>query len=426
MHKGVPVLLLLWCACFLCVFFCVSCTLMTAVRVFVFVFVFVAWCCCCCGLDAAAVAVSASSSSSSSEPVLARLVRDNSNCSFESHYPYQYVTYKTSEAPVIDGSLDEPLWQEVAWTRDFLDISGPDFPTPRFKTAAKIRWDDKHLYIGAYLQEPQIWATLTKHDSVIFHDNDFEVFVCPDGTSHYYKEFEMNALNTTWSLCLNKPYANNGYENSSRVFGKHGWDDPGLRSGVYVDGVLNDVNVVDKYWTVEIAFPLTALAYNTTANVPPTPGEYWRINFSRVEWHVFKNGSHYSKVPNTPEDNWVLAPTYKVAIHRPEYWAYLQFADTHVNGTSAVKDPDWTIRFLAMQLYYAELSFKMKSDRYSADLAEVEQYTPIPGALTRGCTGKISVSVDAEGKHYSAHVPDVSRRRVAVIRDDRYLIVHDT
>eukprot|EP00043_Microstomoeca_roanoka_P009142 m.87102 g.87102 ORF g.87102 m.87102 type:complete len:97 (+) comp14492_c1_seq2:667-957(+) len=68
-----------------------------------------------------------------------------------------------------------------------------------------------------------IRATLTQHDSVIFQDNDFEVFVCPDGTSHYYKEFEMNALNTTWSLCLNKPYLNGGYENSSRVFGKNGY-----------------------------------------------------------------------------------------------------------------------------------------------------------------------------------------------------------
>lgn len=65
-------------------------------------------------------------------------------------------------------------------------------------------------------------GTLTQHDSVIFHDNDFEVFVDPDRSSHFYKEFEMNVLNTTWSLCLNKPYDNGGYENSSRVFGPHG------------------------------------------------------------------------------------------------------------------------------------------------------------------------------------------------------------
>ena len=40
-------------------------------------------------------------------------------------------------------------------------------------------WDDQYLYIAAELQEPDEKATLTKHDSVIFHDNDFEVFIKP-------------------------------------------------------------------------------------------------------------------------------------------------------------------------------------------------------------------------------------------------------
>ena len=32
---------------------------------------------------------------------------------------------------------------------------------------------------------------------VIFHDNDFEIFLDADGSNHNYKEFEMNALNQT-------------------------------------------------------------------------------------------------------------------------------------------------------------------------------------------------------------------------------------
>jgi hypothetical protein len=31
--------------------------------------------------------------------------------------------------------------------------------------------------VGATLQEPNVWATLTEHDSVVFNDNDFEIFV---------------------------------------------------------------------------------------------------------------------------------------------------------------------------------------------------------------------------------------------------------
>ena len=30
------------------------------------------------------------------------------------------------------------------------------------------------------------------------------MFIDPDGSTHYYKEFEINALNTTWDLELNK------------------------------------------------------------------------------------------------------------------------------------------------------------------------------------------------------------------------------
>ena len=44
----------------------------------------------------------------------------------------------------------------------------------------------------------------------IFHDNDFEVFVNADGTTHNYKEYEMNSLNQTWDLALNKPYGRRG------------------------------------------------------------------------------------------------------------------------------------------------------------------------------------------------------------------------
>jgi len=30
-----------------------------------------------------------------------------------------------------------------------------------------------------------VWANQTKHDSVVFQDNDFEVFMDPDGDTHW-------------------------------------------------------------------------------------------------------------------------------------------------------------------------------------------------------------------------------------------------
>ncbi len=53
------------------------------------------------------------------------------------------------------------------------------------------------------------------------------------------------------------------------------------------------------YRSVEIAFPLADLALNEThITLPPRTGDRWRINFSRVEWHVTVVGDHYEKVGN--------------------------------------------------------------------------------------------------------------------------------
>ncbi len=93
--------------------------------------------------------------------------------------PLSYDCYRTETPIRIDGKLDDPAWQKAPWTADFVDIEGAAKPTPRFRTRAKMLWDDNYLYIAAELEEPHVTATLTKHDSVIFHDNDFEVFLKP-------------------------------------------------------------------------------------------------------------------------------------------------------------------------------------------------------------------------------------------------------
>ena len=154
-------------------------------------------------------------------------------------------------------------------------------------------WDDQYFYIAAQLEEPHVWGTLTQHDAVIFHDNDFEIFIDPDGDNHEYYEIEINALNTEWDLFLKKPYRDGGPAVDA-------WEIPGLKTAVHVEGTLNDPRDKDKFWSVEFAFPWKALAGLRPSARPPRDGDQWRINFSRVEWqHEVKDGK-YHKVPNTP------------------------------------------------------------------------------------------------------------------------------
>ncbi|RXH58385.1 carbohydrate-binding family 9-like protein [Granulicella sibirica] len=221
--------------------------------------------------------------------------------------PKTYECLKATKPIAIDGKLDDPAWAKAAWTTDFVDIEGSAKPLPRFKTRAKITWDDNYLYVGAELEEPDVKAKLTEHDSVIFHDNDFEVFLKPPGGNPGYYEFEINALNTSWDLFLNKPYREGGKADNS-------WDIPGLKTAVAVRGTLNASEDKDQGWTVEMAFPWSAFGSRLPVTKPEV-GSEWRINFSRVEW----------KAGQPHEDNWVWSPQGVINMHVPDQWGYLTF-----------------------------------------------------------------------------------------------------
>jgi hypothetical protein len=169
-------------------------------------------------------------------------------------------------------------------------------------------WDDDYFYVAAELLEPDVWATLTVHDSVIFRDNDFEVFLNPSRDGLNYFEFEINALNTGWDLFLPKPYKKQGRADNS-------WEIPGLRTAVHVDGTLNDPGDRDRGWTVEIAFPWRAFASRAPVR-RPVPGEAWRVE---------SRDGRYVKVPGLKEDNWVWSPQGIVDMHVPEKWGTVRF-----------------------------------------------------------------------------------------------------
>lgn len=252
-------------------------------------------------------------------------------------YPKHYVAPRGTVT--VDGSLDDAAWATAPWTTDFVDIAND--LVPRLETKAKILWDDTYLYVAGYLKETQLWANITQDNEVIFHDNDFEVFVDPYGTTHNYRELEVNALGKQWSLLLNKPYGDGGSENSRRVNPTGGFD---LQAVVAVsnDGQVNDPNVTATHWIAEIAIPFTKLGRT------PEQGAYWRINFSRVQWRAkVVDSTKYQKLSGA-EDNWVYGPIGVVAMHNPERWPVLQ-----LGGTEA-RDPTWPARHAAAALYNAE------------------------------------------------------------------------
>jgi hypothetical protein len=232
--------------------------------------------------------------------------------------PRRYDCTLISQTISIDGRLDDSAWRTAPWSEVFVDIEGAVRPQPRFQTRMKMLWDEQYLYVGAVMDEPHVWGTLTQRDQIVFHDNDFEIFIDPDGDTRNYYEVEVNALGTIFDLFLPRTYLDGGPPD-------HDWNMAGMRWAVHVEGSLNDATSVDAGWSVEFALPWNAFAVQGGMPCPPNAGDEWRINFSRVQWQHEIIDGHYRKVAGTKEDNWVWSPQGVIDMHRPQRWGFVRF-----------------------------------------------------------------------------------------------------
>jgi len=281
-----------------------------------------------------------------------------------------YVCYFATHPPVIDGVGEEAAWQAAPWTADFGDIEGEIRPRPEFRTRTKMLWDKDYLYIYAELEEPDLWGTLRQHDTIVYLDNDFEVFIDPDNDTHNYFELEFNALNTEMDLFLAKPYRNGGRALMS-------WDAQGLRSAVHTRGTLNHPGDKDAGWSVEMAIPLKTLHF--WGDGPVRDSAVWRINFSRVEWdREVKDGQYVVLTDGAtgrrrPEHNWVWSPQGIIDMHAPEKWGYLQFSErSGGRDTVAFVPPvDEKARELLWKVYYGQRDFHRSRGRYATSLQDL-------------------------------------------------------
>jgi hypothetical protein len=262
-----------------------------------------------------------------------------------------YTCLRTPTPIAIDGNLDKPVWRQAPKSPRFVDLvtGEPGF----FDTRIACLWDERALYVGFWIEEPQVRATLTERDAFIWFDNDVEVFL---GGDDCYYEFEINALGTLYEVFFiyqdalkrgsrfDRPefdlYTRNvdvlgGFQDTSRV-GKHprgkrwafmDWDFPGLQSAVRVDGVINTPSHVDRGWSVELAFPWPGMAsLFSQRTLPPRPGDTLRASFSRFE------ALRYHGKTTAESPGWALNAHGVYDSHIPECFSYLHFSEKNVGS----------------------------------------------------------------------------------------------
>ena len=282
--------------------------------------------------------------------------------------PKSYVAYHTKTPIEIDGKDDDKSWKSVPFTDLFIDIEGVKIP--KYKTQVKMLWDETYFYILAKIEEPHVWADITKHDAIIFHNNDFEVFVEPDNNTYDYYELEINALNTSWDLYINKPYRE--LDN----YAVNNFEIKGLKSAVSINGTLNNPKDTDKGWMLEIAIPWDAYKRSYFQKIVPR-NKFWHVNFSRVNWDFdLVDGTYQRKKRKDgtylPEYNWVWSPQDAIDIHRPEKWGYVFFSSQEAGEKTLFKIPvDEQIKWKLYEMYRKQKAYNLKHHKWITSLEEL-------------------------------------------------------
>ncbi|MBF4507431.1 carbohydrate-binding family 9-like protein [Flavobacterium sp. JLP] len=286
--------------------------------------------------------------------------------------PKTYVAAKATNPILIDGEEGDASWNKAEWTDIFEDIENN--VKPKYATKVKMLWDETNFYILAKIDEPHVWANLKQRDTIIFYNNDFEVFIDPDGDTFNYYELELNALNTAWDLFLSKPYR----ENDNVVL--NDWNIPGLKSAVKIHGTLNNPNDTDEGWMLEMAIPWAS--YKTSyfdQNVPVD--KFWRVNFSRVNWqHTLKDGTYERKKDASgkflPEYNWVWSPMGVINMHEPEKWGYVYFSSKEGKQSFTIPQ-DEKVKWELYNLYRAQKEYYQKNKTWAKSLVNLTKETII-------------------------------------------------
>ena len=331
--------------------------------------------------------------------------------------PERYVVHRAKSTINVDGKLNEESWKLAEWTNPFVDIRGDEAPAPRFNTRAKMLWDDDYFYFAAQLEEPHVWATLTERDAVIFMDNNFEVFIDPNGDTHNYYELEVNAFGTFWDLMLTHPYRNSGMAIDA-------WDIKGLKVGIDIQGTINDPTDIDEGWSVELAIPWSVLE-EAAPGGRPDHGTQWRVNFSRVQWQTdIVNGEYVKRTDpetgeNLPEDNWSWSPQGLINMHYPEMWGFVQFSD-HPAGTDGNEfewKSDEDYKWLLRKLYYRQIDHKEAHGSYTSSGEDLE-YSELYRQLISDTNNPSKLTINVLDNYYLMRLIPEESGYIFYIRDD--------
>lgn len=185
-----------------------------------------------------------------------------------------YVIRKASGPIIIDGKADEDSWKNSPMSPNFTDAEGGR--QVGGKTVARLLWDDDYLYAFVQAEDRDVYSQFQNRDDTLWKEDVIELFIDADKNKRGYIELQVNPNNAHFDAWFPR---NRGQ--------KHHFEwNSNMKSAVMVHGTAEKRSDRDQGWDVEIAIPLVDVKGMDTAmkvNLPPSPGDSWRLNVVRGE-----------------------------------------------------------------------------------------------------------------------------------------------
>jgi hypothetical protein len=226
-----------------------------------------------------------------------------------------YTCVRAEKPIVLDGRLDDAAWAQAQVIEGLVvppkvDWAQFGMTRPRAATSqshVRLMWDDRYLYLGAELEDRDLYAsTPPGHDSSFGTDDLIELFLKPADDKPWY-----------WELHLAPSGGTRDYFYARRGAGGEGrWKiyDSGMEAKVSLVGTFDDWDDRDTKWTSEIRIPWSAF---DRWGGKPAPGDMWRFLLSRYDYSVhLEDGREISAAAPLPWGDF----------HAHEYYPYLTFA----------------------------------------------------------------------------------------------------
>ncbi len=197
-------------------------------------------------------------------PAVAAYSMDGTRKSIEIH--------RTDSPPVIDGILDDAVWQGTAFVDDFHQTSPGDGTPATERTLVSVTYDDEYLYIAANMldSEPQAIQALQMIQGKLFNSDD-RFWVTLDSFNNKRNDyfFQVNANGVRRDALR---------ENNARFIDEWTtiWH---AESQIHEDG-----------WSTEIAIPFKSISFASNIDT-------WGVNFGRgiVRKQEYTSWSSYQR-----------------------------------------------------------------------------------------------------------------------------------